>query len=41
MNAVSRGVRNAFRNATRTTSIILILGLTIGLSFVMLIAHRA
>ena len=41
MNALSRGVRNAFRNATRTISIILILGLAIGLSFVMLIAHRS
>ena len=41
MNALSRGVRNAFRNATRAISIILILGLAIGLSFVMLIAHRS
>ncbi len=40
MSVVSRGVRNAFRNATRTVSIVLILGLAIGLSFVMLIAHR-
>ena len=40
MNAVTRGVRNAFRNATRTVSVILILGLAIGLAFVMLVAHR-
>jgi putative ABC transport system permease protein len=36
-----RGVRNAFRNATRTIAIVLILGLAIGLAFVMLIAHRS
>src|SRR5581483_2456248 len=41
MNAVTLGMRNAFRNATRTVSIIVILGLSIGLSMVMLIAHQA
>jgi putative ABC transport system permease protein len=41
MNVVTRGTRNAFRNATRTLSIIVILGLSIGLSQVMLIAHQA
>jgi len=41
VSIVSRGIRNAFRNATRTVSIVLILGLTIGLALVMLIAHRA
>lgn len=41
MNVVTRGIRNAFRNATRTISIVLILGLTIGLSLVMLIANQA
>jgi len=40
MSVAGRGIRNAFRNATRTISIILILGLAIGLAFVMLIAHR-
>jgi hypothetical protein len=40
MSVVARGIRNAFRNATRTTAIVFILGLAIGLSFVMLIAHR-
>jgi putative ABC transport system permease protein len=41
MTTVGRGIRNAFRNATRTVSIILILGLAIGLAFVMLIADRS
>ena len=40
MNTVTRGARNAFRSATRAVSVILILGLAIGLSFVMLSAHR-
>jgi putative ABC transport system permease protein len=41
MSVVGRGIRNAFRNATRTIAIIVILGLTIGLSFVMLIGHES
>src|ERR1700735_5678698 len=41
MTTAGRGIRNAFRNATRTVSIILILGLAIGLAFVMLTAHRS
>jgi putative ABC transport system permease protein len=41
MSVAGRGIRNAFRNATRTISIVLILGLAIGLAFVMLTAHRA
>lgn len=41
MSPISRGVRNAFRNGIRTTSIILILGLSIGLSLIMLIANKA
>ena len=41
MTTAGRGVRNAFRNATRTVSIILILGLAIGLAVVMLTAHRS
>lgn len=41
MNVLSRGVRNAFRNQIRTLSVVLILGLSIGLSLVMLIAHQA
>jgi putative ABC transport system permease protein len=41
MNPVSRGIRNAFRNLTRTFSIIIILGLSIGLALTMLVAHQA
>ena len=41
MTTAGRGIRNAFRNTTRTVSIILILGLAIGLAVVMLTAHRA
>lgn len=41
MNVATRGIRNAFRNLTRTLSIVIILGLSIGLSLVMLIAHQA
>src|SRR5665811_261122 len=41
MNVITRGVRNAFRNQIRTFSIIVILGLSIGLSLAMLVAHGA
>ncbi len=41
MNPVSRGIRNAFRNGVRTTSIVVILGLSIGLSLTMLVAQKA
>src|SRR5882757_4867427 len=41
MNPVNRGIRNAFRNGVRTTSIVVILGLSIGLSLTMLVAHKA
>ncbi|HUD10622.1 MAG TPA: FtsX-like permease family protein [Candidatus Saccharimonadales bacterium] len=41
MNVISRGIRNAFRNSVRTISIVIILGLSIGLSLIMLIAHQA
>lgn len=41
MNVATRGIRNAFRNSTRTISIVVILGLSIGLSLTMLIAHKA
>jgi putative ABC transport system permease protein len=40
MSVASRGIRNAFRNTTRAVAMVLILGLAIGLSFVMLIANR-
>lgn len=41
MNVITRGVRNAFRNAVRTFSIVVILGLSIGLALTMLIARQA
>jgi len=41
MNFITFGVRNAFRNMIRSAAIILILGLSIGLCLVMLIAHQA
>jgi putative ABC transport system permease protein len=41
MNTITLGMRNAFRNTTRSISIIVILGLSIGLSLVMLIANQA
>jgi putative ABC transport system permease protein len=41
MNVASRGIRNAFRNKIRTFSIVIILGLSIGLALAMLIARQA
>lgn len=41
MNVCSRGIRNAFRNGIRTTAIVGMLGLSIGLSLAMLLAHQA
>jgi len=41
MNVITRGVRNAFRNAIRTFSIVVILGLSIGLALTMVIARQA
>lgn len=41
MNVITRGIRNAFRNTIRSFSLIVILGLSIGLSLAMLIAHQA
>lgn len=41
MNVVSRGIRNAFRNSIRTFSIVVILGLSMGLALAMLVAHKA
>ncbi len=41
MNVVTRGTRNAFRNKIRTFSIIIILGLSIGLALSMLVAREA
>lgn len=41
MNVITRGMRNAFRNAIRTGSIVIILGLSIGLALTMLVARQA
>ncbi|HEV2412956.1 MAG TPA: FtsX-like permease family protein [Candidatus Saccharimonadales bacterium] len=41
MNTITFGIRNTTRNLIRSTSIVLILGLSIGLSLTMLIAHQA
>jgi putative ABC transport system permease protein len=41
MNVVTRGIRNAFRNAIRTFSIVVILGLSVGLALAMLVARQA
>lgn len=41
MNPFTLGIRNAFRNIVRASSICIILGLSIGLCLVMLIAHEA
>ncbi len=40
MNFLTRGIRNIFRNLTRSIAIILILGLSIGLSLVMIVARN-
>lgn len=41
MGPINRGVRNAFRNAIRTFSIVIILGISVGLSLSMLVARQA
>jgi len=41
VNVYSRGIRNAFRNLIRTFSIVVILGLSMGLALSMLIANQA
>jgi putative ABC transport system permease protein len=41
MNVVTRGARNAFRNYIRTLSIVIIIGLSIGLGLSMLVARQA
>lgn len=41
MNAITRGVRNAFRNMIRTFSIVIILGISVGLLLSMLVARQA
>lgn len=41
MNELTRGIRNAFRNSIRSFSIVIILGISIGLTLAMLIARQA
>ena len=41
MNVITRGIRNTFRNSIRAVSVIIILGLAIGLSLTMLLARQA
>jgi putative ABC transport system permease protein len=41
MSVVTRGVKNAFRNGLRTSAVILILAISIGLSLSMLVANKA
>src|SRR3954471_12525630 len=41
MSVLSRGIRNAFRNSVRTVSIVVILGLSVGLALTMLLARHA
>jgi putative ABC transport system permease protein len=41
MNLVTRGIRNAFRNSIRAVSLMVILGLSIGLCLTMLLANKA
>ncbi len=41
MNVISRGIRNAFRNVTRTVSIVVILAISVGLALSMQVARTA
>jgi len=41
MSAILRGVRNTFRNSIRTISVVIILGLSIGLALTMLVSRQA
>jgi len=41
MSVIKRGVKNAFRNGLRTSAVVLILALSIGLSLSMLVANKA
>src|SRR5579871_4245998 len=41
MGALRRGLRNAFRNMTRTVSTVLIVAVTFALALVMLVSHQA
>lgn len=41
MGFVIRGIKNAFRNISRTTSVVVILALSLGLALAMLLSHQA
>ena len=41
MSVIGRGVRNAFRNGIRTVSLVIIIGLSVGLTLTMLVARQA
>jgi len=41
MNVITRGIRNAFRNSIRTFSIVVILGISVGLALTMLVARQS
>ncbi|MHB0976308.1 MAG: ABC transporter permease [Candidatus Aquicultorales bacterium] len=41
MGSLVRGVKNAFRNVIRTSSIVVILGISVGLALVMLVSYKA
>lgn len=41
MSVITRGVKNAFRNGLRTSAVVLILAISIGLSLSMLVANKA
>jgi putative ABC transport system permease protein len=41
MSVITRGIRNAFRNVTRTIAVVTILGISLGMSLVMFIADKA
>ena len=41
MGVIARGIRNAFRNSVRTVSIVIILGLSVGLALTMVVARQA
>ncbi len=41
MNVITRGIRNAFRNGVRSFSIIVVVGLSIGMVLSMLVARQA
>ncbi|MBW4062161.1 FtsX-like permease family protein [Candidatus Saccharibacteria bacterium] len=41
MSVIARGIRNAFRNVVRTISLVVIIGLSVGLALTMLVSRQA